>query len=263
MSLNKTRFIILDTESTGPDQEKDKPIEIAAVEWKGGESGVLKTWAIDPKMPIKPSASAVHHLTKLDTQGQPSLNDVKDEVMDFVGNSLVVIHNKKFDLSMLPFLPEDQAICSLRMARKTWNRGELNHEGFPLKNHKAQTIRFWLDLRVDTLGLAAHRAAADILVTGHIFQSILDLYLEKGFGNSIEDLIKFESSPIEYKSFPYGSYEGMPFEKIPDSFLNFYLNETKNKNPDLDVLRLMKIEQLRRIHESALIREGLPKPRFC
>lgn len=257
-NLHETRFVVLDTETTGAQPGEDRPIEIAAVEWIGGASGRLETWHVDPQMPIKPSAIAVHHLTQKDIQGKPTLDEVEDAIKEFVGDSPLVIHNAPFDLAMLPFFKEHPTICSLRLARHIWQPEELNADGHPLINHKAQTIRYWLDLEVDTMGLAAHRAGADILVTGHIFQSALERYLDLGRGNSLEEFMAFVQKPIEYARFPYGQHKGWEFSELPDRFLNFYLDSSRNRNQDPDLVAILREEAKRRLQETAELRRNLP-----
>lgn len=251
------RYIVLDTETTGNDVESDKPIEVAAVEWQNGRPGKLLTQTIYTDVPIKPSASAVHHLTKQHIQGQPTLEEILPELHEFVGDSPLVIHNKKFDLAMLPTFIDHPTICSLRLARHIWEKGDLNHEGFPLANHQAQTLRFWLDLDVNTQGQAAHRAAADILVTGAIFQEQLDAFL-LNHEDSLEHLLEFVESPIFYKKMPFGKYQGVPFNEIPNQFLDFYLNKSKNSSPDPDVFHLIQKEYTNRILNQNQIAACLP-----
>lgn len=251
------RYIVLDTETTGNDVLTDKPIEVAAVEWQNGRPGTMHTWAVYTDVPIKPSAMAVHHLTKQYILGQPTLEEILPDLHDFVGDSPLVIHNKNFDLQMLPSFAQHPTICSLRLARHTWEKGDKNSEGFPLANHQAQTLRFWLDLDVDTQGLAAHRAGADILVTGAIFQEQLDAFLMHKEDN-LEDLLTFCDSPIQYKRMPFGKYAGTPFEQLPSPFLDFFLNRSKNKNPDPDVYALIQKEYLARLQEHSKVAAQLP-----
>lgn len=257
-SLYDTRFIILDTETTGNNTATDKPIEIAAVEWQAGAPGKLLTWHVDPKLAIKPSAMAVHHLTAKSIEGAPSLEEVLPDITAFVGSSPLVIHNSAFDLAMLPSFMEHPTICSLRMARHLWSKGEKNKDGFELTNHQAQTIRYWLDLDVDTGGLAAHRAGADILVCGNIFQVAMDQYLASNHEDDLQSLIDFVKGPIDYKVMPYGRQQGLPFSQVEDKYVSYYLDQKRNPNPDPDVLVLMRAERVRRICEERALRDLLP-----
>lgn len=250
--MNKTpigeqRFIVLDTETTGNNTSEDRPIEIAAVEWKNGVSGEMKQWFVDPQMPIKPSACAVHHITQDDIAGAEVLESIKSQVVDFVGDSPLIIHNSSFDLAMLPFFADHPVICSLRFARHIWEKGAENQWGEPLQSHKAQEIRYWLGLVVDTGGLSAHRAGADILVCGHIFQAEIDKYLETGGENNTQALIDFVKAPVKYAVFPHGIHAGTTFDKLPQSFVDYYLNPVRNKNPDPDLFITIKTEQKRRM----------------
>jgi len=105
------RIVFLDTETTGLDARLGhRIIEIAAVEASGRElTGKSLHFYLDPEREIDPGATAVHGFTWDDLRGKPKFSAVADEVMGFLANARVVIHNAPFDVAFL-----DQELIRLR-----------------------------------------------------------------------------------------------------------------------------------------------------
>lgn len=239
INLKNVIFSITDTETTGKEQGVDEAIEIASVKWNL-EQGFLETpksWFVKPNRKIHPSAMAIHHLTEDDIKDALPLSIVKNEVIDYVKDTTIVAHNAPFDESMLPFLKEWTWLDSLRIARHLWSKGDLNNDGHDLTSHTCQELRYWLNLKVDTMGLAAHRAAADILVAGEVFGAAVKKYLELTENESYEDFVSFCKAPVLVKSLSFSKYKGVPLQDVPTDFFAWYLNkihskEMEVKNPD-------------------------------
>ncbi len=96
------RAVVLDTETTGTDYQKDKVIELGMVAFdfcpKTGAIGKVHgtfNQLEDPHFPIPPESTAVHHITDEMVAGK-HIND--DEVTDFIKEAVVIIaHNARFD----------------------------------------------------------------------------------------------------------------------------------------------------------------------
>ena len=241
-SLYNTRFIVLDTETTGADPSKDKPIEIAFVVVENFVIHKPKSWFIDPERPIPPEASAVHHLVDEDLVGAKTWEklwpDLKHELIDQV----IVAHNAQFDISMLPELKNNPVVCTLRLAKHLWPKGYVSEKGFPLANHQQQNLRYWLGLKIDTQGLAAHRAAADILVTAELLLAQIKVYLECGGDDDLDSFIEFINSPIEVKSLSFGKHANEPLQKVPSNYLEYLMDKDKEKPLDPDLKASIKRE---------------------
>ena len=225
--ITETAFTVLDTETTGATPGKDKPIEIAMVRLQGDFIGEPVSWFIDPHMRIPPEASAVHHLTDEDIKGALTLEELEPRIREFIGDSVVMAHNAQFDMAMLPFLDGHPYLCTLRVARRLWEKGEPNADGFPLASHQQQVLRYWLNLKVDTLGLAAHRAAADILVTARLFQVMAQYYLDCGGEDDMDAFKEFLERPIEITRMPFGKYSGELLADVREDYLVFMLEQDK------------------------------------
>ena len=257
--LTEVKFMVLDTETTGADPSKDKPIELAYVEVINFHIAYPKSWFIDPLTSIPPEASAIHHLTDEDIKGAKTFDQLWPEVEPDLKNQVIVAHNAQFDISMLPPLKDNPVVCTLRLARHLWPKGTVNERGFPLVNHQQQTIRYWLGLKIDTMGLAAHRAAADILVTAELLNAQLRLYLECGGEDDLDALIEFINTPIETKALSFGKHANEPLHKVPSGYLEYLLDKDKEKPLDPDLKASLKRELDTRKAETIVSTRTAPK----
>lgn len=206
-------FAIFDTETTGDNARRaDKPIEIAVVLWSLKDGFLNRPWSklINPQMPIHPSAIAVHGLVDEEVENEPLLEEVLPEFHKQIENTILVAHNIDFDLNMLPTLKEmdNIKIDSLRFAKHIYRIGDLGHKEQDLTSHKSQELRYWLNIKIDTMGLQAHRAAADILVTGEVFKETLIRFIDMTYSETLGELIQFINAPIISTKMPFGKYKG-------------------------------------------------------
>lgn len=207
--LEDVIFSVFDTETTGDNTKReDKPIEVAAVRWNLQHSflEIPNSWLVDPKMSIHPSAVAVHGIEDEEVEGKPTLEEILPEFLEYIDDSVLVAHNINFDLNMLPILKEkdNEKIDTLRFARQIFKIGDIGYKGHDLRSHKSQELRYWLGIKIDTMGLQAHRAAADILVTGEVFHHTLKRYMEITGGKTLGDLISFINAPIMIEKMTFG-----------------------------------------------------------
>jgi DNA polymerase III epsilon subunit family exonuclease len=244
--LENVVFCVFDTETTGDNTKReDKPIEIAAVKWtmKDGFLEIPKSWMVDPEMSIHPSAVAVHGIEDEEVIGKPKLEEILPEFLNYVDNTVLLAHNINFDLNMLPVLKEkdNPTIDTLRFARQIYKIGDLGYKGHDLRSHKSQELRYWLGIKIDTMGLQAHRAAADILVTGEVFKQTLTKYLEMTKGETLKDLLDFVNSPIMIEKMNFGKFKDRLISEVvkeeasnPKNYFAWLLREVNKGNMNID-----------------------------
>jgi len=223
--IEDINFAIFDTETTGDNQRReDKPIEVAVVLWNLKKGFLDKPWSklINPNMVIHPSTIAVHGLTDEDVKNEPQLEEILPEFHNYIENTVLVAHNIDFDLNMLPTLKEKEnpKIDSLRFARHIYRIGDLGHKEQDLTSHKSQELRYWLNIKIDTMGLQAHRAAADILVTGEVFKETLLRFMDMTYSETLGELIDFIKAPIIAEKMAFGKYKGQPLKTVIEKELN-------------------------------------------
>ena len=122
------RELILDTETTGLDVESgDRIIEIGIIELIDSiKTGNDYHALINPEKDIDKSAQRVHGISNDDLKDKPKFSDIVDELMNFLKDSPIIIHNADFDRKFLDFELENcgrkrltnEIIDTLIIARK-------------------------------------------------------------------------------------------------------------------------------------------------
>src|SRR6516225_7160979 len=97
------RQIILDTETTGLNARTgDRIIEIGCVELVNRRlTGNNLHFYVNPERDSDPGALAVHGLTTEFLSDKPKFAEVADEVLDFIRDADIIIHNAPFDIGFL------------------------------------------------------------------------------------------------------------------------------------------------------------------
>ena len=125
------REIALDTETTGLSPLKGhRVIEIGCVEMVNRiPTGKTYHAYINPQRDVPQEAFNVHGLSTEFLQDKPLFADIVGDFLAFIGKDTLVIHNADFDMQFLNAelthhkrkeIPESQAFCTLKYARKTF-----------------------------------------------------------------------------------------------------------------------------------------------
>ena len=123
------REIVLDTETTGFEpHDGDRIVEIGAVELLNHlPTGKTYHQYINPKRNMPEGAFSIHGLSEEFLSDKPTFDLIAGELIDFVADSKLIIHNASFDMKFLnaelswinyDLLPLSQAIDTLALARK-------------------------------------------------------------------------------------------------------------------------------------------------
>lgn len=94
-------YIALDLETTGFDAINDQVIEIAAIKFKGEEIVGKWTSLINPEVPIPPMITHITGLKAEDLINAPRFAEIKDSLVDFLGDYPIIGHNIPFDIGFL------------------------------------------------------------------------------------------------------------------------------------------------------------------
>src|ERR687883_302230 len=97
------REIVLDTETTGLDPAAgDRIIEIGCVELVNQfPTGRTFHKYVNPQRPVSQGAFNVHGLSEAFLADKPVFSAVVEELLEFVGDGRLVIHNAAFDIAFL------------------------------------------------------------------------------------------------------------------------------------------------------------------
>ena len=96
------REIVLDTETTGLDQQNDKIIEIACIELKNCvQTGNIFQKYINPEKEISDDAVKIHGLTNDFLIKKPLFKEIIKDFLNFIKKDPLIIHNAEFDLGFI------------------------------------------------------------------------------------------------------------------------------------------------------------------
>ncbi len=123
------REVVVDTETTGLDPASGhRIVEIGAIElFNHVATGRFFHSYLDPQRDMPAEAFAVHGLSAAFLNGKPLFADVADALMQFLDDSLLVIHNAAFDLGFLNTelvridglpIARERCVDTLEMARR-------------------------------------------------------------------------------------------------------------------------------------------------
>ena len=98
-----TRQIVLDTETTGLEPEQGhRIIEIGCVELRNRQlSGNDLHLYINPEREIDEGALEVHGIDRDFLADKPLFSDIRQPLLDYLGDAELIIHNAPFDLGFL------------------------------------------------------------------------------------------------------------------------------------------------------------------
>jgi DNA polymerase-3 subunit epsilon len=160
--------VVLDTETTGLDHDRDEVIELGMLAFEydpanGEVFGVrdVFTGFEEPARPIDPASTAVHGITNEMVTG---MRFDEARVARFVDNcSLVVAHNARFDRPFVEarFPVFEQMPWGCSFAQVDWEAGGI---GARKLEHIAHHMGIFYD---------AHRALADCRALLHVLQAVL------------------------------------------------------------------------------------------
>src|ERR1700758_828730 len=123
------REIVLDTETTGLDPLRgDRLVEIGCIELLNRiPSGQTFHRYLNPQRDMPAEAFAVHGLSAEFLPDKPLFADVADDLIAFIGDAPLVIHNASFDVGFInaeldraghAIVPRDRLVGTLLLPRR-------------------------------------------------------------------------------------------------------------------------------------------------
>ncbi len=195
--LKNLEFCVFDLETTGGNQKSDKIIEIGLVKIRNLKIVDNKGMLINPEIKIPEFIQKLTSISQSDVEDAPTIEEAIDEIIDFMGDSILVAHNTSFDVpffnSVLKRLKrsqmENKSICTNLMT-KYLIPGLMNSN----LNYMCQIFHIEHN--------QAHRALDDAMATSELLLKFLNIYIEKDI-NKLNHLYypknKYELDRINFK----------------------------------------------------------------
>jgi DNA polymerase-3 subunit epsilon len=234
MKLNLKRpLAFFDLETTGTNIGSDRIVEISVIKLHPDGSEEVKTWKVNPGMPIPLESSVIHGIYDEHVKDEPLFKELASDIAAFIDNSdLAGYNSNKFDIPMLmeEFLRADAAF-------DLENRHFVDVQNI-FHQMEQRTLRAAYQFYCDKQIINAHSAEADTRATMEVLLAQVARYEQtewedkkgnKSFPivNDIEALHKFTNlnSPVDFagrmvyndkgeETFNFGKHKGKPVEDV-------------------------------------------------
>lgn len=168
--LNDGKYVVFDLETTGLSARYDRIIEFGAVKVENGVVIDEVDFFINPDIELKAVTTNLTGITNEMVRGGKSISKALDDIVEFIGDAILVSHNATFDVG---FLNE---------ALKNNNRKQLDNpvvDTLPLsryifskqKSHTLGAVCRSFDVSYDES--SAHRAIYDAQVLSNVWQCMI------------------------------------------------------------------------------------------
>ncbi len=241
MKLNLVRPIaFIDLETTGIDIVKDRIIQIAVLKVFPDGKEEMKTWMINPTIPIPAVTSEIHGIYDEHVKNNPTFKDIADSLVNYINDSdLAGYNSNRFDIPVLIAEFSRVDIDFKLEGRKIIDVQTIFHKMEP-RSLKA-AYRYYCGEKL----VGAHDAENDIRATYEVFKAQLERYENEEYedkdGNisypvknnldELQEFIPFDfldpTKRVIYDEhneviFNFGKYKGKPvaesFKKEPNYY---------------------------------------------
>jgi DNA polymerase-3 subunit epsilon len=195
--LHDLSFCVFDLETTGGNHNSDKIIEIGLVRIEKLKIVEQKSFLIKPEMQIPDFIQKLTSIKEADVNDAPLIEDVMDEILTFMGDSILVAHNTSFDVpffnSVLRRMGKEElqnkSICTNLMTK------------YMIPNLLSSNLQYMSKI-FNLNHQKAHRALDDALATADLLLKYLSIFIHKKI-HKVNSLYypknKFELDRIHYK----------------------------------------------------------------
>lgn len=155
-------FSAVDIETTGLDISKDSIIEISAVRFESGKMVSEFESLITVNTPLPSFISDLTGINDAMLKDAPPFNEVIPKFLEFIGNSIVAVHNADFDI---PFIARYCQMLRVGFDNVVIDTLDISRKLLKLKKNNLQSVAQFLNIDA----VPNHRAKQDAFVCARIF----------------------------------------------------------------------------------------------
>lgn len=164
--LSEVILTAFDFETTGLHAGIDKIVEFGAVQFLDGTQTGSFEALCNPGIAIHPDAARVSGITDAMVRSEPPVKDVLEQFIAFVGDSVLIAHNAKFDLGFLRAALMEFGLPDMK--NQVIDTQKLAQKAFPgQKSYSLQNLIGFLGIPPNT----AHRAKDDAYMCMRLFSA--------------------------------------------------------------------------------------------
>lgn len=172
--LESLKFCVIDLETTGGNPETEKIIEVGMIKIENRKITEERSFLINPQKDIPDFVQKLTGIRKADVEHSPKIEEVIDEIVQFIGDSILVAHNTSFDI---PFLNgvlknlqrptmDNKVICTNIMTK------------YLIPDIMSSNLQYMSQI-FNITHSKAHRAIEDARATAYLLLKYLEIFEEK------------------------------------------------------------------------------------
>jgi DNA polymerase-3 subunit epsilon len=174
-TVESTRFVVLDTETTGFDYDNDRILCIGAITLLNGVISIPDSFEIYIHQDHYDKKSAqIHGILKDWVMDKPSELEALQQFLAFLGDSIIIAHHTIFDLTMIKRALERNGLPHL--TNKTLDTAFLYKKTLIMSNLLERKEKYALDDLADKFDISKkdrHTAMGDAYITAIAFLKIV------------------------------------------------------------------------------------------
>ena len=180
-AINETRFVVLDTETTGFDYENDRILSIGAITLQNSQINIQDSFEVYIQQEHYDRATAkIHGILKDSVLDRPKELEALEQFLAFLGDSIIVAHHTIFDVTMINKALERNNLPLLK--NKTLDTAVLYKRTLLVSPIFERKDNYTLDDLADKFDISKkdrHNAMGDAFITAIAFLKILKKLREK------------------------------------------------------------------------------------
>ena len=181
VSVESTRFVVLDTETTGFDYDNDRMLCIGAITLQNGVIDISEGFEMYIHQEHYDKSSVqIHGILRDLIMSKPSELEVLQEFLAFLGDSIIIAHHTIFDITMINRALERNGLPLL--TNKTLDTSFLYKKTLIKSNLLVYKDHYTLDDLADKFDISKkdrHTAMGDAYITAIAFLKIVKKLKEK------------------------------------------------------------------------------------
>lgn len=188
MQMSDLNAVVLDLEMTGLNVRTEKIIEIGAARIRGGKVTETYSKLLNPGRKLSEKTIGITGITDEMLEGCVKFSQIKEELLEFLGDDVLLGHNIIFDYSFLKKAVINESLKGTKFEKKGIDTLKIARRFLP-GNQKKTLTDLCSHYGIEYL---AHRAKDDALATYRLYEMLWEAYYETG-----PDI--FEPKPLVYQ----------------------------------------------------------------
>ncbi|MES2574346.1 MAG: 3'-5' exonuclease [Bacteroidota bacterium] len=180
--INATRFVVLDTETTGFDYENDRMLCIGAIVLQNNTISIQNSFEVFIEQEhYDQSTAQIHGILRDHVLDRPKELEALQQFLAFLGDSIIIAHHTKFDVTMINKALERNGLPELK--NRTLDTAFLYKKTLIVSHLLERKDHYTLDDLADKFDISKkdrHTALGDAYITAIAFLKILKKLREKG-----------------------------------------------------------------------------------